>query len=131
MEILQTAVDREWKVRGAVEIADVEELHDALCGVVGGHPNSMVDLSEVESCDAASMQLLCSAVKTAERLGGRLTLKAPSDAVEACCAVLGLSFGVTKDLDQRAAVELLGAGSGGASAGGPTSGVEAGGGRVS
>lgn len=93
MEILQTGTDRAWKICGAVEIADVEELHEALCRIIGGDTHVTIDLAEVECCDAASLQLLKCAAKSAERLGGQLYLRSPSSAVEAGCAVLGLSLG--------------------------------------
>ncbi|QOY85201.1 STAS domain-containing protein [Paludibaculum fermentans] len=92
MELHQAASGWQWKISGTIEITDGDALHDALCGIVGAHSISELDLSEVSHCDPASLQLLCSAVKTANRLGGRLNLASPSPAVKACSEGLGLSL---------------------------------------
>ncbi|MGJ5813187.1 STAS domain-containing protein [Paludibaculum fermentans] len=92
MEILQAGSGWQWKISGAIEITDADALHDALCGMVGGHSVVEVDLSEVSHCDSTSVQLFYSAVKTATRLGGRLRLSAPSPSVSECCESLGLGL---------------------------------------
>ncbi len=76
-----------------MEITDGDALHDALCGIVGAHSIAELDLSEVVHCDPASLQLICSAVKTAKRLSGRLNLVSLAPAIKECCEGLGLSLG--------------------------------------
>lgn len=50
-----------------------------------------LDLSRVEECDAAGVQLLCSAKLTAEQTGKRFTVPSASDAVIRAIEGLGLS----------------------------------------
>ncbi|MGC4049656.1 MAG: STAS domain-containing protein [Paludibaculum sp.] len=92
MEIHQAASGRQWRISGAMEIAEAEVLQEALCGMTGRHISVELDLSEVSLCDPASAQLLCSAVKTAARLGGRLKITALSPPVKVCCQELGFDL---------------------------------------
>lgn len=92
MEIQRAGSGGQWKISGAIEITDADALHDGLCSMVGGHAVVELDLSEVTHCDPSSLQLFCSALKTAQRLGGRLHLSDPSQEVRLCCESLGLKF---------------------------------------
>jgi ABC-type transporter Mla MlaB component len=49
-----------------------------------------VDLSGVEDCDAAGLQLLCSLHRTAAELGRKLELQSPAPAVESAANLIGL-----------------------------------------
>jgi STAS domain len=52
----------------------------------------MLDLFGVESCDAAALQLLCAARKSAACSGRRVQVRGISGAVEMTAAALGLSL---------------------------------------
>jgi anti-anti-sigma factor len=77
---------------GPLEIAVAEELCSALRDLLERAPHPTLDLSQVEAVDAAALQVLCSARKTAERDGKRLEIAAISPAVRNKSEALGLSL---------------------------------------
>ena len=80
------------KISGSVEITGAKELQDGLRDFIDGTSRAILDLSEVDSCDTAFLQLLCSARKTAERSGKQFELSGLSAAVRDASAALGLSL---------------------------------------
>lgn len=92
MQIAKDESGRVLKLAGSLEIGVAEELQSALRDFVLGTPIPIVDLSAVDACDTAALQLLCSARKTAESLGKAFEIAGLSDAVRSIGAALGLSL---------------------------------------
>lgn len=90
MRISSDEAGPELKLAGSLVIGVAAELRTALHDRILQHPEVKLDLAGVESCDAAALQLLWSARKTAEETGKRLELTAMSPAVEDTGAALGL-----------------------------------------
>lgn len=80
------------RARGDLHISEAEELKAALLRELAASPAVVLDLSDVNSCDAASFQLLCSLRKSAERDGKQYRIAARSAAVREECAILGISL---------------------------------------
>jgi anti-anti-sigma factor len=80
------------KLRGTLDISVAEELHRALRDFLSGPPNLILDLSAVDGCDTAVLQLLCSARYTAERSAKHLEFAGRSAAVLETSLALGLSI---------------------------------------
>ncbi len=78
------------KLAGSLDIGSAEELRKALQDSLSGGPALSLDLSELEGCDAAVLQLVCSACKTGERLSKPVRIQHLSPGVEAACAAIGL-----------------------------------------
>jgi anti-anti-sigma factor len=80
------------RLAGSLEIREVDELHRALRDFLSGESKPVIDLSAVESCDTAGLQLLVSARKTAERAGKPFRLTGIPVAVSDAAASLGVSL---------------------------------------
>ena len=65
-------------------------MRQVLLDALHGPSDAVIDLSEVEDCDAASAQLLCSALKSMPASGTRLRLEGMTEAVAGTFGVLGL-----------------------------------------
>jgi len=87
------------KFAGKLTIRAVAQTHETLREYFGGEVNPVFDLSEVEACDTAGLQLLCSASKTAESLGKHIEFAGVSDAVRNASAILG--FPPWSELEDR------------------------------
>lgn len=99
VQIAKDEPARVLRIVGALEIGVAEELHRALRDLVGGDSMPVVDLSEVDACDTAALQLLCSARKTAESEGKTFKLGGVSDPIRNASAALGLSLtGAPEDI---------------------------------
>jgi anti-anti-sigma factor len=79
------------KIQGTLDISIAEEFRKALCDFLGGAPSPTLDLSGVDACDTAALQLLYAARITAERSGKPLQFVGWSGAVANTAAALGLS----------------------------------------
>jgi len=77
-------------IAGTLEIREAEELLRALRDFVQQEGQPVIDLSGVESCDTAGLQLLCSARKTAAAAGKALQVLDTPPAVQDAAAALGL-----------------------------------------
>jgi anti-anti-sigma factor len=80
------------KLAGSIEISGAKELQDSLRDFIAGTARAIVDLSEVDACDTAVLQLLYSARKTAERSGTQFEFARLSAAIRDASAALGLSL---------------------------------------
>jgi anti-anti-sigma regulatory factor len=80
------------RIAGHLRIDEVGPLKSALCQYVLNEPKLDLDLSAVDSCDAAGLQLLLAAEKTAAHLGKPYSLQSVSDAVTQSAAALGLTL---------------------------------------
>lgn len=78
-------------VTGSLDLDTAEPFRDALIQIVeqGAHPE--VDLSGVETCDLAGLQLLRAAILTAAGQGTPLTMVACAAAVQQACRQFGTS----------------------------------------
>ena len=74
------------RLSGTLRINDAEELLAAMRGCVSAAPRPAIDLSAVDACDTAALQLLCSAARVFHLVG-------VPDAVRDAAADLGLSIG--------------------------------------
>jgi anti-anti-sigma factor len=80
------------KLGGALEIGAADLLRDCLRDYFQRQPKYLLDLSEVNSCDAAALQLLLAARQTAARSGRSFRLSGISTAVGETAAALGVSI---------------------------------------
>jgi anti-anti-sigma factor len=80
-------------IKGALDIGAAEVLRQTLHDFIGESSSPILELSEIEFCDTAAVQVLSSAQITAERLHKPLTFGALSPAVANTCAALGLRIG--------------------------------------
>ena len=72
------------KLSGPLEISDAVELQQALRELLDTAAKPVVDLSEVDACDTAALQLLCSARRTAELSGKPYSVRGVPDAIRQC-----------------------------------------------
>jgi len=79
------------RAKGDLHISEVDELKSALLHEYAAAPALVLDLSGVDSCDAASLQVLCSLRKSADRDGKELRISALSVAMREASSILGLS----------------------------------------
>jgi anti-anti-sigma factor len=78
------------RCEGHLDIRSVEELRHLLSECFGRNPQWMLDLSAVEGCDTAGVQLLHSAWKQASQCGRKLELHALSAAIQNTALMLGI-----------------------------------------
>ena len=81
------------KISGTLSIETAEELRAALLDIVGGAPNTTLDLSAVDACDTAALQVFCSARKTAQGRGQNLEFVGIPDCLVRTALELGLPAG--------------------------------------
>jgi anti-anti-sigma factor len=80
------------QLAGELGIDVVEQLHTVLRDFVHTATRPTIDLTQVDTCDSAALQLLCSARKTAECEGKPFELLGLSAAIVETSAALGLSL---------------------------------------
>jgi anti-anti-sigma factor len=80
------------RLQGDLHISDGEELRSALLSELSTAPVLTLDLADVERCDAASLQVMCSLKKSAEREGKGLRVVSASAAIQDAGEILGLSM---------------------------------------
>ena len=80
------------RISGALRINQVDELHTALRDLFFTASRPVIDLTQVNECDTAALQLLCSARHTAERLTRSFEMVGVSDAIRDASVALGLSL---------------------------------------
>lgn len=90
MQITKDEPGHVLKIAGTLGLERAAELHRALRDFVGQEARPIVDLAGVDACDTAALQLLCSAVKTAERAGKHIQFPGLSPAVQTTNGHLGL-----------------------------------------
>lgn len=81
------------KIGGNLSIETTEELRAALLDLLAAASDISVDLSGVEACDTAALQVLCSSGKTAVGRGKKLGFLGMPDAVVQTALELGLPAG--------------------------------------
>jgi anti-anti-sigma factor len=78
------------KISGALDVDAAAELQCALIGWIGESSRLYLDLSEVDACDAAGLQILKSAQKTVGASAKKLMFRGLSPAIAETCAILGI-----------------------------------------
>ena len=81
------------KIGGNLSIETTEELRAALLDLLAAASDISVDLSGVEACDTAALQVLCYSGKTAVGRGKKLGFLGMPDAVVQTALELGLPAG--------------------------------------
>jgi len=79
------------RLAGALDIYAAAGLRDELARALQQPATITIDLSDVESCDFTTIQLLCSARRSAEQAGKSFAVTSLSQGVSRACAALGLS----------------------------------------
>jgi len=77
---------------GTLDIYAAGEARESLLAYLAEEAQPVLNLAEVDGCDAAGAQLLCAAVKTAALAGHPLTFAAVSPAVLEGLTGLGLAL---------------------------------------
>lgn len=77
-------------------------MHQALLAAMQSPAGVVLDLAGVEQCDAAAVQLLCSARQTAVGYGKRFRLTGLSEALIEAIGMLGLPLEELAEFDPRA-----------------------------
>jgi anti-anti-sigma factor len=85
------------KISGMLDIDSAPSLHEALLDCFLHQPEVMVDLSEVDRCDAAALQVLLAGRLNAALAGKAFRVAAPSEAIAEIAAALGLSIDEPND----------------------------------
>ena len=80
-------------ISGNLSIETAEELRASMLDLLAAASDVSLDLSAVEACDTAALQLFCSAGKTAQARGIRLEFVGMPDAVVRTALELGLPVG--------------------------------------
>ncbi len=80
------------KIKGAMSIEEAAELGKALLESITENSGLELDLSEVDDCDTAGIQLLCSAGKTARASKKTFSVTACSDYVKYEAESIGLNL---------------------------------------
>lgn len=75
---------------GDLDLYNVEAARDALTGHLAGKDTLELDFSGVENCDAAGIQLLVAARRSAVALGKGFSIRTPALAIAKCGELLGL-----------------------------------------
>lgn len=76
---------------GLLHIDTVDDLHKCLMDHVAGRGAISLDVSEIESCDAAGLQLLLALKRSADASNKTFAIVAASDALTAIAGRLGVS----------------------------------------
>jgi anti-anti-sigma factor len=79
------------KIAGAIDIYDANLLRERLQQYLEEHSEILLDLSDVESCDLSTIQLLYAAYKSAQKLNRQFSVVAISPAAGETFTRLGLT----------------------------------------
>jgi anti-anti-sigma factor len=89
-------------IAGTLDIDAASSLREALLECLAHEMGEVsADLSEVDGCDAAALQVLLAGRKDAAAIGKVFRVIAPSNAVAQTAAALGLSFDQPGDLPSK------------------------------
>src|SRR5579862_5892919 len=84
-------------ISGKLDIDNANRLREALVDCLLHQSEAVVDLSEVDECDAAALQVLLAARKDAAAAGKALCVTGASGAVTGAAVALGLSIDAAGD----------------------------------
>jgi anti-anti-sigma regulatory factor len=77
---------------GDLHISDVEELRNGLLDWLHDPSATALELAEVERCDTASLQLLCSLNQSAQHMGKQCRISVLPPAILEISGILGFSM---------------------------------------
>ena len=80
------------RIQGELSIGEVAELRETLCNSLAEKSRLVLDLSGIDSCDTAALQLLYSARKTSDS-GRHVRLVGLCSAVTDAAVALGMQIG--------------------------------------
>ncbi len=92
MQITRSENGSSLTLEGRLDISAAEELRQSLCDLLDGSSSAVVDLSAVEACDTAALQVLLAARRTAERDNKNLRFESLDGAVAESCGALGVNI---------------------------------------
>lgn len=92
MQLLQERSGVSLDLTGAIDIHTVDGIRTVLLEHLRQEGDIVVDLSRVESCDAAGAQLLIALEKSAESAGKQFSIAATSESFVRDCASIGIQF---------------------------------------
>jgi anti-anti-sigma factor len=104
MQIIKGERSSTLRIQGTLDIGVADELRQALCDLIDGNPSLTLDLSEVDACDTAALQVLYAARKTTDGSGKHLQFVGLSGAAADTIAALRLSIGELEANGQADAV---------------------------
>lgn len=79
-------------ITGSLDINTANELSDALAGYLRRGCELILDLSGVDYCDTAALQVFLAVFKSSALVGKRARIAAGATAIDDVCAALGLSI---------------------------------------
>jgi anti-anti-sigma factor len=91
MQVINDQSESVHKLAGTLDVNTANEVRGVLLEYLGEHTSISIDLSQVEGCDAAGVQLLLALEKSAEAAGKPFAVVASSEAFDRDCAGLGIS----------------------------------------
>ena len=80
------------KPEGNLTIYEAGRLKELLMESFQGSDVLEIDLSEVKECDTSGLQVLCSAKKTADKEGKKVTLEGISKSVKDTMIITGITY---------------------------------------
>jgi anti-anti-sigma factor len=96
MQVQQEAINENGDAFMLAPILNIESAEDFLCAVkehvakVGLDKNILLDASKVESITTPAIQVIIALSKIAERNGGSITVRSPSEAISKVFQTIGL-----------------------------------------
>jgi len=81
-----------WKVQGELRIQEMQELRKAILHAQVHAKRRMLDLSEVQSCDAAGLQLLHALRHEALAAGVKMDIPVWPEVIKECAVILGIDL---------------------------------------
>jgi ABC-type transporter Mla MlaB component len=91
MQVIADQCDTALILTGALDNSTVDEVHKALLAHLEHHSRISLNLSQIESCDAAGLQLLIAMQRSAGAAAKPFAVIAPTNAFTTACANLGIS----------------------------------------
>jgi len=91
MQIHQDQRDTPLELAGVLDINTVAEVCKSLLEHLEHQARASLDLSQIESCDAAGIQLLFAMQRSAKAAGKPFAIVAATDVFTTTCAALGIS----------------------------------------
>ena len=78
------------KLNGTISIYEAADIHKRILQSFTENNTVSIDLSDVDTCDAAGMQLLFSAIKAGEEKGNQIIITQASEAFQETARLIGL-----------------------------------------
>lgn len=85
-----------WRIEGDLTIHHAKEIHQAILNTESRSKRRMLDLSNLNSCDLAGMQIILSILKDSEQNGYKIDLPPWPECVLECAQSLGVTLPSTR-----------------------------------